>query len=633
MIFLEKLKKDKKELSLRRHLKLSTQYFIFACCLIISICLLALFISYIDYRNFNANTEREIINETKRIDNYLLSVFDEVYRINIFMGRQIIQHGVHDTAYIYKLFHNYINSKSESQSILSWSHYDFTNAKHNVIVNSNLGVLSSAPINISFRSYIKKAQYFPWTLQFSNPIIGIPSRQWIIAAATGLTLKQNYLGAIVTGFNLQVLTKKIEDRLGNKYISFLILDTNGNLISASSNNLLLFGQQLHINNINAKQLSYKMAGFLNSPIVINGNKYQYFLKLKNYPFLIITGTDSNIINKEFHHALKQKLIEFLGISTTLVIMMIIFNRRFVKPIIQLSEHATSIVAGQLNFKWHTTNTIEIANLTKALLKVKRYLLRHKRLQQQLASAMKSASDSDKAKEHFIRQAHAELKIPITNMFHYIESLKSLLLKQKCIDNEIYLNLLNQIQLAATELKNFARAILQLKEENIAALLKECICITKKMAIEKNVYFKVKIADDLPLAHLDAFRIKQVIVSLLYSAINNSQANSTIYVSCDLKIEKIIQYIDISIKDTGFGLNETEQKRLKSKFSMTNSSNGLELEMDTIQKLIDLHQGQLVINNEWGLGTRVSLLLPCNQSIDSEKTNSNIVYLFKSNPSK
>ncbi|MDB2415506.1 cache domain-containing protein, partial [Rickettsiales bacterium] len=238
--------------------------------------------------------------EAKRIEKNLEEAFDYTNRISVYMGKQIAEHGSNDLQYILNLFRKTSGTQYKAQNLFSWSLFDWVAPNNLQLVNSKNGI-SKSPPDMSHREYTWKSPKHPWTLQVSKPAVGNPSGKWVIPAGTGIVDKDNnYLGAIVVGFNIIELTERVKNNLSEKQVSFIILDNEYRIVMQSTDN-----------DINPASDYYKELFSSNSPFEENSGTisvnskynhidYQHYRKIKGYPYTVLTGFNRQIIDKEFN---------------------------------------------------------------------------------------------------------------------------------------------------------------------------------------------------------------------------------------------------------------------------------------------------------------------------------------------
>jgi hypothetical protein len=140
--------------------------------------------------------------------------------------------------------------------------------------------------------------------------------------------------------------------------------------------------------------------------------------------------------------------------------------------------------------------------------------------------------------------------------------------------------------------------LELKKQsvNFSSIIKDVIKELMYLIKERKINIQISLPEDLFL-DLDRIRMEQVIMNLLSNAIKNTPPNGDI----KIELEKLINFAELSIKDTGIGLTQKEMDMLFTRFGKIERS-GEEFEYIDIQgtglglfiskEIIDLHNGEI-----------------------------------------
>ncbi len=631
--------------SVSKRISLSVHYLFLAFGIILLISGFSVLIGLTDYHTYQKTQARELTITGARIESILVPIFSNTYHIQLFMGQQIVRHGTQDLDYIRNLLKTYTDTGQHLSAFYTWTSYEWSDAR--MQVRTNVLTQLAKPIDLSDRAYIQKARQYPWQFSISEiPLIGRTSQQWNISIATGITSHDGrYLGAIDAGFNIQQLRQYLENSLGASSTSFALINEQGQVILSSSDNPLQPGRLLS-NQWRSRFIQKMPEGLLTFPLQNQHFNYLYYRKLGSYPFYILTGYDVQLAHQHFMLLLMPRLLEFIGLSLLCLLLMLFFQRGFIRPIREISLQAIALAQGHdITFRRPLFTAIELIYLSKGLLKIKRYTQKNKRMQaklqqtnaqllsqqqelkttqQQLEQTMQLAIESDAARERFIRQAHADLKTPINIILRSTQYLMTLL-QAAYQDCHTYLM---QIHQAALEVKSFTRSLLNPSFTKITTLIKETILIHRKNAMLADVSITAYFEEPLPPIYVDAFRLKQALVGLLSQAIEQMPKEGHINITCQQLFPIVNQttgYLKITITDNGFGLNEQETLRLKARFAAIQGTTGIELEIEAIQQIIELHQGQLQIEISPGSGRKIIILLPYHQEEPLHTTDN--IYLF------
>lgn len=109
---------------------------------------------------------------------------------------------------------------------------------------------------------------------------------------------------------------------------------------------------------------------------------------------------------------------------------------------------------------------------------------------------------------------------------------------------------------------------------------------------------------------DSDKMERIILNLLSNAIKYNKENGRI----DVAIKCNLEYIDISVKDTGVGIPNDKINDVFEKFKqvdnrLTKISEGSGIGLSIVKSLVELHGGVINVNSEIGVGTEFEVKIP------------------------
>ncbi|WP_018752806.1 sensor histidine kinase [Paenibacillus sanguinis] len=223
--------------------------------------------------------------------------------------------------------------------------------------------------------------------------------------------------------------------------------------------------------------------------------------------------------------------------------------------------------------------------------------------------------SNQIKDDFISSISHELRTPLTGIKGWSETLTSggfdpeetkigMNIIAKETDRLIGLveEILDFSKLQQNEMK------LVIGEVNLKELLQETMLNVWAKAEQKQIQLKLEDkTEGQVIIHGDGNRLKQVFLNVVDNAIKFSHEQSWIQLVISRKEDgKAL----VEVIDTGIGISEEYLNKVKDRFFQVNhQGGGTGLGLAISQQLVELHQGEMEIQSELGVGTTVSVTLP------------------------
>ncbi|MBP7653964.1 GAF domain-containing protein [Candidatus Dependentiae bacterium] len=139
----------------------------------------------------------------------------------------------------------------------------------------------------------------------------------------------------------------------------------------------------------------------------------------------------------------------------------------------------------------------------------------------------------------------------------------------------------------------------------------------KYQFESEQMFFEYIQKDNPIVNIDVDRFKRVI----YNITSNAKAAMTAGGKFSIKIlfhDKNKNFIDIIFSDTGAGIPEKFRSRIFEPFVSYNKLTGTGLGMAIVKKVVEEHNGTIILESEINKGTNFIITLPVYKHISSKK---------------
>ncbi|MEB3231612.1 MAG: ATP-binding protein, partial [Leptolyngbyaceae bacterium] len=173
---------------------------------------------------------------------------------------------------------------------------------------------------------------------------------------------------------------------------------------------------------------------------------------------------------------------------------------------------------------------------------------------------------------------------------------------------------------------------------VAPLCRSSLAFVKQQALKKQIQIEVKLVPNLPDLFIDERRIRQVLINLLSNAVKFTPEGGQI--TLDVHVAKTEDggtkteesfpvaktaesllhspthpHIHISITDTGIGIAPDDMVKLFQPFVQIDSSlnrqyAGTGLGLTLVKRLVELHEGQVRVHSQEGVGSCFTIELPC-----------------------
>jgi PAS domain S-box-containing protein len=243
---------------------------------------------------------------------------------------------------------------------------------------------------------------------------------------------------------------------------------------------------------------------------------------------------------------------------------------------------------------------------------------------ELVDANKELIRLNRLKSEFVSVISHELKTPLTSITGYIKLLESgrmgeLTKKQKesleivSEESDRLAHLINDV-LDLSRLES-GKTTLKLEKAMLKPIIQKAIELIKPQVRQKKVKIEapaLKKGVASKKIAMDPAKIRQAITNLVSNAIKFTSARGAITIDAYEKSGTVY----VSVKDTGIGISEDEQKHLFEPFyqvgeHLTRNAQGTGLGLTITKHIIDLHQGTIEVKSAVGKGTTVTIGIPKN----------------------
>ncbi|MFC1658983.1 sensor histidine kinase [Pseudomonadota bacterium] len=485
-------------------------------------------------------------------------------------------------------------------------YFDFVNSDGYATVTAIDGVLKN-PVKIEAerREWLVAASREPWKLHFSFVDKGVLTGNNAIPFGYGVTdNKGKFLGIVTSGLKIEKFKERLKETIEEEY-NFIVFDKKGRFVLQSDK----VNEYNPDEEIRKKLLNIvgdkKYYGTLKKSININNVNYVFYVKSKNYPFIVLLGIDNkNIISEK---VFQEKINSLLNNKQYKELFFVILTYYFRKKLTLERIKDDFIVQGNISD--------EIDDLVKRLDQIDSYeqLRNERNIQEEISKHKQLLLEQ---RESFFRGIMHDLRNPVANIKGiinfaqkeegaHLDKREIIMIKQAC-DN--MMSLVDNILIVA----KMKSGNLELKKSvfDIKDLIDEVIEINRFNIEGKQLYIRKKIPEDTAELY-NFFGDRQVMNRILTNLITNAvkftdRGGITMSLYKDEK-DNII----VSVIDTGRGIKEENLDHVFKEFGQAKTGKereGTGIGLPIVKKFVEWHGGKLELKSEFGKGTEVRVIL-------------------------
>jgi signal transduction histidine kinase len=325
------------------------------------------------------------------------------------------------------------------------------------------------------------------------------------------------------------------------------------------------------------------------------------------------GVDQEILRSTVVESQKRmvKILALVGGLTALVslALSIWLSRSLAQSLTALGQMAEQISEGRLGVRleWHSED--EIGALVRVFNTMSTRL-----------------ADLDIAKKNFVSSVTHELRSPLGAIESFLplihekinlghrESLKQALEYMSRIEANVHR--LNRFITDLLDVAKIEQGKMEcvIRDINVGPIASEVAQFFEAKASSHGVVVENHIAGD-PVVRGDADRIRQVLVNLIANSLKFTPSGGKIWVESQLLKEDGQRWLEISVGDTGRGMDEADRNRLFKPFSQgrnimdgVTGPKGTGLGLYIVKSIVDQHGGKIEVRSAVGQGTKISFSL-------------------------
>lgn len=231
--------------------------------------------------------------------------------------------------------------------------------------------------------------------------------------------------------------------------------------------------------------------------------------------------------------------------------------------------------------------------------------------------------ANQAKSNFVATVSHELKNPLTAIQSYTQMLRRQIQNLTTKKQEEYLKFIlegsERIHHLALDLDDITQIEsgqfkLTLEALPFQAILEDVLKLMEPQIAKKQQTIQLELPPNLPLVHVDAKRLSQIMVNLISNASKYSLEDEQIIISARCIEDGASPMLYVAVKDTGIGIKPENQAKVFQQFFRADDvhvsqEHGTGLGLNIAKKLVELQGGEIDVHSKYGQGSTFFFTIP------------------------
>jgi signal transduction histidine kinase len=263
-------------------------------------------------------------------------------------------------------------------------------------------------------------------------------------------------------------------------------------------------------------------------------------------------------------------------------------------------------------------TIESGSLAQSL----RYAIERQRLQAEIERVQ---VQQIALRDEFLSHVSHELRSPLNAIYQFVTILADGLAGECNPQQQEFLVIISrnvrQLKSMIGELLDVTRAgagklVADPQATEVGSSVEDAIQTVQCAATAKQVSLSSEVPGDVPAAHADPDRLRQILVNLLENGVKFTPSGGKVTLSVDVQRKAKNSVLRFRVTDSGCGINPEHRERIFERlYQVTGSDggrNGLGLGLYICKELIKLQGGEIWVERSSPEGTTFCFTLPIHQ---------------------
>lgn len=330
----------------------------------------------------------------------------------------------------------------------------------------------------------------------------------------------------------------------------------------------------------------------------------YIVKIPNYEEKLVNKIYANQNGKIY--IIMSLIFTTIVVSVMFLIVAIISIRKISKPLKILENEIIKMSEGYSNISVNYNSYKEFNRIKEAF----------NSTVSKLEKSEKEKDIAQDSKKRMIRDISHDLKTPITSILGYSKAMLDDVVTDEN-DKKTYLNYIynktKRINYLVDELFIFSKLdspgyTLNLEKQDICEFLRELVALYYIDIEENNFLLDIDIPEESIYSMIDTKELERALGNIITNSIKYNKSGTKIFIGLIKEVDNVC----IVIEDNGIGISENVIEKIFDEFVRADESRktdgGSGLGLAITKKIIKLHDGDIKICSEVGLGTRFDIRL-------------------------
>lgn len=328
------------------------------------------------------------------------------------------------------------------------------------------------------------------------------------------------------------------------------------------------------------------------------------------------GDEASVRQSYIFKILGRALLIVLAVTTVIGLLLISFVTRDLKKMVTAVR---TMEQGDYAARVNIRSSDELSELGTAF----------NTMAGEIESAMTQLKQNDELRRELIANISHDLRTPLASVEGYVETilLKDHLLTESEKKSYLETILKNTRSLGSLvselfQLSKLEAKQIQAKPEtfSVSDLAHDIVLQFAPKSESHTIDLRYERSENIPLVYADVSLIERVLQNLISNAIQYTPSEGQVSVELVLDPD---QNVCIEITDTGAGISEADLHHIFDRFYRSGqvrsqSKGGLGLGLAIAQKIVELHDSQLHVRSEVGVGTTFWFSLPATRELVNVK---------------